>query len=635
MPLLNIIFLLSALCVSWLVFRRLSSYSFLVRLIIISLAGVLFFRPLVGEGFFLYPKIIFENIILISGFLLLLSKCRSFETKIVFSSADKIFFAFLIMLAISLSRSANLHSGINQLIYFLSVYLLYWSIKNLPDDRLIKGLLLKTFIACGILLIIYAVHQYTVGFSQMRDFLRCNPEYGINSSEFAKRVKQNLIFATFIYPPAFGDYLSMLFLTLCGVFYIGLGNSRQISQGTLLKHIPLLILFCIIPILILTKSKGAWVSLFAGLTLFYILNKNSSRPAFKPIYAGAVFIVSFVCIGLFSKTILPNLKNFIISYEIRLEYWKAAIMMIREHPLSGFGPGTFASVYPLFKTKLAEETIMAHNSFLQLWAESGFFSLTCFALFVCLLFTTAFKNRSRLKPFEVGAFAAFFSFLLQNLFDFGLFDAQRSTVAFGLLGLYSLSRAKEGGYILITSKKTKITMIILCGILLLSIMIYSTNIYLGRKFDTKAAAMLKTGQVKAAVDCSEIALRHNPLAAEYFYHRAYISEFIARENHEKGSLRLDRINNAVSNYLKAIGLNPYAAYYHFRLAKLLFISKQIDYEQRTLFHLKKAVEMYPVNPFYHEQLAEFYGIIKNQRSAEYERSKTEELKKYFKKGTRD
>ncbi len=632
---LNLIFLLCTLCICWLVFRRLSSYSVLVRLIIISLACVLFFRPLIGEGVFLYPKIIFENIILISAFLLFLSKCRQDKTKIVFSQADKIFFVFLIMIAVSLCRSVNLHTGINQLIYFLSIYLLYLSIKNLPDDELIKGLFLKTFIACGLLLIIYAVHQYTIGFSQMRDFLKNNPQYIINSREFAKRVNQNLIFATFIYPPAFGDYLNMLFLTLFGISYLNRGYSSKTSSGALLKYIPLLISLGIIPILILTKSKGAWVSLFGGLILFSIINKNSSKSALKPIYAGALFIVSFIFIGLFSQTILPNIRNFIISYEIRSEYWKAAITMIKTHPLLGFGPGTFGIVYPLFKTKLAEETIMAHNSFLQLWAESGFFSFICFTLFICLLFISVFKNRSRLKPYELGIFAAFFSFLLQNLFDFGLFDPQRSTVAFGLLGIYSLSRAKESQNIVITAKKTKTTIIIICGILLLSIMIYSTNIYLGRKFDAKAGAALRTGHINAAIDFSEKAIRHNPLSAEYFYHRAYISENLARKNYSKGSRSLDLLNNAILNYSKAIDLNPFASSYHFRIAKLLYVSKQSGYEQKTLFHLKKAVQMYPVNPVYHEQLAKFYGIIGNQSSAEYELSLAKELKKYFKKGTRD
>ena len=632
---LNIIFLIFILCICWLIFRRLFTYPLLLRFGIISLIGVLFFRPLIGEGFFLYPKIIFENTIFIAGFMLLINKCRENKTKIFFSFIDKIFCLFLIILAIRLSRSVNLLASITQLIYFLSIYVLYWSIKNLPDDDLIKSLFLKTFIFCGFILMLYAVHQYTIGFSQMRTFLESHPEYVINSGEFAKRVNQNLIFATFIYPPAFGDYLSMLFLTSLGITYIKRDNSNQKGYGKLIKYIPLILTLCIIPILILTKSKGAWVSLFAGLALFYTLNKNSPKPVLKPIYALALFVVCFFCIGLLSKTTLPNLKNFIISYEIRLEYWKAALMMIKEHPLLGFGPGTFAVLYPVFKTKLAEETIMAHNSFLQLWAESGFFSLVCFSLFVCRLFFSAFKNRSRLKPMDVGIFAAFFSFSFQNLFDFGLFDAQRSTVAFGLLALYSLFRSKESGYIVMTDKKKKLSLIILCGILLCSIMIYSTTIYLGKKFDAKSAEALKAGHLNLAAGFTDKAIRYNPLASEYFYHRAYIWEIISLENFSKHGFELNLINRAISNYLKAINLNPYVSYYHVRLAKLLFISKQSDYEQRTLFHLKEAIKMYPVNPFYHEQLAEFYGIIGDQSAKESELNKAKELKKYFKKGTRN
>ncbi len=635
MPFLNIVFILCVLCVCWFIFRRLSSFPLLVRLIIISLAGVLFFRPLIGDAFFLYPKIIFENIILISSFLLLISKCLRTETKIVFSSADTLFVIFIAMLLISLSRSVNLLSAINQLIYFLSIYLLYWSIKNLPDEQIIKDLLLRAVIVCGFLLIIYAVYQYTVGFSQMRDFLKDNPQYLINSKEFTKRINQNLIFATFIYPPAFGDYLSMLFLTLFGLSFMEREEAQQTKAGPQLRLICLLICLSIIPILILTKSKGAWVSLLSGVAFFSIINRSNSKSLLKPVFVPVLFMACFVLTGVFSKTVLPSLRNFIISYEIRLEYWKTALMMIKEHPFLGFGPGTFGIVYPVFKTKLAEETIMAHNSFLQLWAESGILSFSCFVLFIYRILSIAFKNKTGFRPLELGALAAFFSFLLQNLFDFGIFDAQRSTVAFGLLGLYSLFKAKESKCIRITGKKAKITIVTLSAILLIGIMTYSVNIYLARKFDVKTAAALKAGRFDKAVEFSKQAVRLNPLSAEYFYHRAYIFEQIYRQNNLNKNIRDNAALKAISNYSKAIGLNPLAAYYHLRLAKLLFISKQGDYRQNTLLHLKKAVELYPVNPIYHEHLAEFYAIIGNQSSAEYEVNLAKELRKYFKKGTRD
>ncbi len=631
MPQLNIIIILCILCVSWLILRRLDAYTVSARIIIISLLGVLFLRPLIGEGFFLYPAIIFENIILIAAFSLLIIRLRDCESKLVFSLEDRIFLLFILMLIISLSRSINLHASINQLIYFISIYLLYWSIKNLPNDKRILDLFLKAFIVCGLMLIIYAVHQYTIGFSQMREFLKNNPEYIIGSQEFAKRVKQNLIFATFIYPPAFGDYLSMMFLTLLGITYLRQEGTNQTGNTRLFKYIPLLIAFSIIPLLILTKSKGAWVSLFSGIIFFHSLNRNSHKSALKPLYTVGLFIFCFLSISLFSRTALPGIKHFFTSFAIRLEYWKAAMMMIKEHPLLGFGPGTFGIAYPLFKTKLAEETIMAHNSFLQFWAESGFLALSCFVLFICLIFIKAFKNRARLKPVELGLLAAFLSFLIQNLFDFGLFDSQRSTIAFGLLGLYSLGRSQQSSCIVITCKKTKATIRIICAILLSIIIFYSINIYLGRHFDSKAGQALKTGDMNRAVNLSTQALRHNPLAAEYFYHRAYIFEQIARQDPK---LRDKASGKAISNYLSALKLNPFAAYYHLRLGTLLFISRQKEYEQSTLFHFKKAVQMYPVNPVYHEQLAEFYDIMGNQDAKKIELKQAEELKKYFKKGTR-
>ena len=310
-------------------------------------------------------------------------------------------------------------------------------------------------------------------------------------------------------------------------------------------------------------------------------------------------------------------------------------MMIKAHPLLGFGPGTFGIIYPLFKTKLAEETIMAHNSFLQLWAESGFLTLGAFALFIYLIFSDSFKNRSKLKAVELGALAAFLSFSVQNFFDFGLFDMQRSTVAFGLLGLYSLHRAGQSRHIVINSKQTKIAISVFCGLLLMVIIFYSSNIFLARHFDSAAGLSLRQGHIKAAVDLSGKAVKHAPLTAEYFYHRGYIFENIARQSSSKPIIRKETSEKAIADYRSAIKLNPFAAYYHLRLGQLLFITRAEGYEISAPYHLKKAIQMYPQNPFYHEQLAQFYDIIGDQEKKEFELNQARELKIYFKKGTRN
>lgn len=631
MPQINLIFILCSLCTCWALFRYLNSYTHLERIIIIGLTGVLFFRPLIGEGFFLYPAIIFQSIIFLCAFGLLMSKFKNSQTKIVFNTIDKLFLLFLFIQIISLSRSINLLVSINQIIYFLSIYLIYWSIKNLPNDDTIKRLLIKTFIFSGFLLLIYALHQYTIGFAQMRQFLADNPEHIIKSGEFTRRVKQNLIFATFIYPPAFADYLSMLFLSIFGIACQCRQKTASMKTNLITKYFPLIMLLLIIPILIMTKSKGAWVSFFAGLSIFILMQGHQPKNSLKAFYAAGLFVLIFTGIVLFSKTILPGFESFIISGQIRLEYWKSALAIIKQHPLLGFGPGTFGIIYPVFKTKLAEETIMAHNSFLQLWAESGFLALGCFASFVYLIWIRAFKDRRKLMFLELGLLAAFFSFICQNLFDFGLFDAQRATIAFSLIGIYSLKASDENACIIIKSKKIKKKISLISGVLLLLVLFYTANIYLARHFDSKSGAALKTGHLDHASEFSEQAIRHNPLSAEYFYHRGYIFEHIARLTPKTREQASDL---AVSNYQKALELNPYAAYYHLRLAKLLFLKKQVGYEQSTLLHLKKAVEMYPLNPVYHEQLAEFYDIMGDMNLKEFETKQAQELKKYFKKGTR-
>ncbi|MCY3018092.1 MAG: O-antigen ligase family protein, partial [Planctomycetota bacterium] len=59
------------------------------------------------------------------------------------------------------------------------------------------------------------------------------------------------------------------------------------------------------------------------------------------------------------------------SLEVRFEYWRAALRMIRDHPLDGMGLGGFAENYSYFKTALGTETREAHNDYIHLWAELG------------------------------------------------------------------------------------------------------------------------------------------------------------------------------------------------------------------------------------------------------------------------
>jgi O-antigen ligase len=69
----------------------------------------------------------------------------------------------------------------------------------------------------------------------------------------------------------------------------------------------------------------------------------------------------------------------------RTTAWKAGIRMIRSHPLTGVGIGNFKSMLPAYVQGDIQKTYIAHNTYIEIAAETGVPSLLLF--FAVLYFT--------------------------------------------------------------------------------------------------------------------------------------------------------------------------------------------------------------------------------------------------------
>lgn len=92
-----------------------------------------------------------------------------------------------------------------------------------------------------------------------------------------------------------------------------------------------------------------------------------------PLIAIAAYIVSM---NLGADANIAN-RSFALSQDAstgtRLLLWQSAIQMTWTHPFTGTGWGTFAGIYPAFRSPLENTTagVFAHNDYLQLAAEGG------------------------------------------------------------------------------------------------------------------------------------------------------------------------------------------------------------------------------------------------------------------------
>jgi putative inorganic carbon (HCO3(-)) transporter len=125
-------------------------------------------------------------------------------------------------------------------------------------------------------------------------------------------------------------------------------------------------------ILILTKSRGAWVAFAMVLVLMAILRWRRG-------WIGLVALLIGAGIAIYLLGITPILEalsttDTISGIDGRLEIWSRAIYMIQDFPFTGVGMGSFTQVadtlYPFFLA--APGTIMhAHNLFLQVAVDLG------------------------------------------------------------------------------------------------------------------------------------------------------------------------------------------------------------------------------------------------------------------------
>jgi O-antigen ligase len=200
------------------------------------------------------------------------------------------------------------------------------------------------------------------------------------------------------------NYSAMLVCTL-PVWYAcwRLANSRK--QRRMITIVILILLVA----LILSYARGAWLALIIGITTGWLMQKkwlmrtalavmiivslglgwlahNNRYLDFSPDYNTTVFHENF------SEHLIATYQLKDVSAAERFYRWIAGFRMIPDHPVTGFGPGTFYHNYkpyavPAFETWVSnnEEHSTVHNYFLLTAIEQGLPGLLLLLLLTALV----------------------------------------------------------------------------------------------------------------------------------------------------------------------------------------------------------------------------------------------------------
>jgi len=414
-----------------------------------------------------------------------------------------------------------------------------------------------------------------------------------------------------------------------------------LSRGGLLTAVAILLAFIALGILrkkrIPTKELAAIVIAVCILTTL-----------FAP--AGAAF--SAEQDDTYEESFVSRLKD-VFSIQQRFTYWEAAIEMVKDNPWFGVGWGAYEKAYPRYMVLGGYPVKLAHNNYLQVWAETGTVGLNAFVGIWLVFLHTYWRKTSpavgKLWGIACGLGAAVIGFLAHSLVEFALYVPPLMYYVFAMMGLL-VAVPIEGGEgdkftFRFTFPRAAVAAALL-SVLVLFILrsfmglwifmkvedernnVFPTNFARQRGISVDPARQLVV--LRESVPRLQESLRYYPLAADT--HHILGDTYMKLSIMEKAPHRLD---DAIKHFRRACELDPLSPHIYQSLALVYWKAgnarKDRSMYQRALEAEIKASENFPVNPEYHDKLREIYRALGMKDKAKEERRKVRDLRKHYKR----
>jgi len=295
-------------------------------------------------------------------------------------------------------------------------------VASVPPRRLIPGVIA----ALGMLVAAQAVLQHHWAYPQAAAALRAADAAGADA--YLVRLDQGRPAGPFSLPAALGGFLALSLPMTLAV--------RRAAGGAALRWGATTALLLQGYALYLTHSIGGLLAATVALAAA----AAAPRPGWRAALPAAIAFAALALLFVHGRRAEIGARPGGDPVSLRLGNWEAAARMIREHPVLGVGPGRFGVFYPRFMRPGMNETQYAHNSYLQIAATWGAWTL----LPIGLVAAAALRRRSGpLDGAATAAQAAGAGFLAHNVVDFTFFLPGVALPAGLLLGLGSPEPAEE------------------------------------------------------------------------------------------------------------------------------------------------------------------------------------------------
>ena len=373
-----------------------------------SLYALLIFTPLVAGSVQGWSISTIHLVTLLALTAFLLEKSLKWNWEWIKTPLDMPILCILVICILSSVFSVQRYTSTWALILFLNYLIIYYLIIHTVRTRSQMKQLVYLIIGMAVLLFIIGLLKIFYD----------NPFPWWDYTNIQKAPYR--FSSTFVNPDHLAGYMEMAIPLLLGLWLTGL---RRIQ----LYLITILTVLLLMP-LIFSLSRGGWLGIFSG--LFFMSAALFFNHYFQPKRLLLTVVIGFFVVAFIVLSSTPTIKRIIITPKqtgnlARITVWEGVVKMIKDHPLLGTGPGTFAMVYTEYQPGgFDSRYFRAHNDYLQFTSETGLALIPIMIWMMIALFLKGFKkfeNPSRLvRGVTIGAMSGITAILVHSIFDFNL-----------------------------------------------------------------------------------------------------------------------------------------------------------------------------------------------------------------------
>jgi len=398
-------------------------------------------------------------------------------------------------------------------------------------------------------------------------------------------------FGPWVYHNHFAGFMEMILpASLCLFLYYKPRSRKRVFREKFLemfthKRIHSHILFGFSAVLIgasvfVSYSRGGIISMCISvviLTFMLFLRGKGERKESGILFAAIIITILF-SVGWFGWEVIferfSKIRNADGYIDLnRLLVWEDILSIIKDFPIFGTGFGTFANIFPGYRTAYRQFIFKhAHNDYLELATDGGIIAIALVIWFMASLLIKVFRTfkirRERYSIFLFyGVIAGLTALAIHSISDFNLHNGANSiyfSLMVGLLVSASHTRIKALSDTYLTKVKTnRIEWILIPASCLLAIVpVFFLSDVIGKYNFSKVAGIalndnVSKEELRRVEKTANLASTFDPFEARYYYGLGNIYFY------------LSGVDLAEGFYKKAVHLNPAKGEYLQRLGLLM------------------------------------------------------------------